>query len=112
MNIVFMSHPNFKPATVRRVLAAYEKARLWSLEHPGEVIAMLAEATEMPKPVIAKQMERTDLTGPLIGAPQRDALIAAGNVLRSLGLVPASVTVTDEVDALIDASFLPQPAQR
>lgn len=100
------------PATVRRVLAAYEKARLWSIEHPGDVIAMLAEASEMPKPVIARQMERTDLSQPVIGTPQRDALIAAGNVLHTLGLVPESVKVTDEVDALIDVSFLPQLAKR
>lgn len=100
------------PSIVRRVLVAYEKARLWSIEHPDDVIAMLAEASGMPNPVIAKQMERTDLTQPVIGAKQRAVMIAVGEVFQKAGLVPESVKIADEVDAMIDASFHPPTTHR
>lgn len=97
------------PATVRRVLAAYEKARLWAIAHPDDVVAMLAESTGLPKPVIVRQMERIDLSNPVIGARQRDTIIASGQVMQKLGLLPDSVKVAEEVDAMMDSSFFSAP---
>lgn len=100
------------PSVVRRVLADYEKARLWAVAHPNDVIDMLAESTGLPKPVIMRQMERVDLSNPLIGAKQRDTIIASGQVMQRLGLLPTSVKVADEVTAMVDTSFFSAPAPK
>jgi sulfonate transport system substrate-binding protein len=99
------------PSVVKRVLAAYEKARLWALAHPDDLTAMMAEASGQPREVIVRQLERTDLTNPVIGAKQRETLVGAGMVLQKLGLVPQTVKVAEEVDAMIDTSFFSAPAK-
>ena len=51
------------PDTVRRVLAQYERAKLWILAHPEEAAAILAEAGKIDLDVARKQLvERTVLT--------------------------------------------------
>ena len=95
------------PEIVKRVLAVYEKARQWSVEHPKELADLLASVTKLPEPVIARQLERTELTHGPIGAAQKEALVAAGQALQQAGVVGAKVDVTATVDALVDSSFLP-----
>src|SRR3546814_8679577 len=59
------------PETVARVLAIYERARLYSLEHPDELQAGLVAAAKVEPVVAAKQLgERTDITESAIGAAQ------------------------------------------
>src|SRR3546814_16661551 len=54
---------NENPELVERVLAVYEKARKWSLEHPDKVRAALVRATKLSDEVAAIQLDqRTDLT--------------------------------------------------
>jgi len=93
------------PDIVARVLATYEKARLWALANPEALKATLVAATKLPEPVVARQLERTDLTHSSIGAPQRETILAAGLALQEAGVVKPDVDVAATVDALIDIRF-------
>ena len=95
------------PALVKRVLAVYERARTWSLEHPKELAEVLMKATRLPEPVIARQLERTDLTHGAIGAEQTDTIVAAGLALQSAGVLPKTADVKAAAASLIDGRFLP-----
>ena len=95
------------PEVVKRVLATYEKARLWSLANPKELSKSLVDATKLSEAVIAKQLERTELTHGPIGAAQADTIIAAGLALQEAAVVKADVDIKGVVKALIDSSYLP-----
>lgn len=95
------------PEIVKRVLAAYEKARKWSVEHPAELATLLQETTKLPAPVIQRQLERTELTHGPIGGPQKETLVAAGKALQQAGVVSPEVKVEETVDILVDPRFLP-----
>lgn len=95
------------PELVERVLAVYEKARKWSIEHPDEVRAALVRATKISDEVAAIQLDqRTDLTDPVIGEKQRASILAAGIVLQKAGIIPADVDVEATVDAQIDDQYI------
>ncbi|HET6389403.1 aliphatic sulfonate ABC transporter substrate-binding protein [Hyphomicrobium sp.] len=97
---------NEHPEIVKRVLAAYEKAREWSLSHPEDLRKLLVTATKLPDGVIAKQLgERTDLTHSTIGQPQKDTILAAGIALQKAGIIKPDVDVSAATDALIDTKF-------
>jgi sulfonate transport system substrate-binding protein len=101
------------PQLVERVLTVYEQARKWSLEHPDEVRAILVEAAKLGDKVAAKQLgERTELTHSVIGATQRDSILAAGLVLQQAGVIKPDVDVTATVDALIDPQFIERVAKK
>ena len=94
------------PEIVRRVLAAYEKARAWSLANPNDVRKLLVTATKLPEAVIEKQLsERTELTHSKIGQEQKDTILAAGLALQKAGVIKPDVDVAATVDALIDLRF-------
>jgi len=95
-----------QPALVKRVLAAYEKARLWARENPKELAALLVAASKLPEPVINRQLERTDLSYGSIGPVQKAGILAAGVALQKVGVIAAEVDVPAQVDALIDSQFL------
>ncbi|MFK8252090.1 aliphatic sulfonate ABC transporter substrate-binding protein [Ancylobacter terrae] len=95
------------PEIVKRVLAAYEKARKWAVANPKELAALLEGATKLPAPVIARQLERTDLTHGPIGEAQKQTITAAGKALQQSGVVAAGVDVPGTVDVLIDSRYLP-----
>jgi sulfonate transport system substrate-binding protein len=98
---------NENPELVERVLAVYEKARKWSIEHPDEVRAALVRATKISDEVAAIQLDqRTDLTDPVIGEKQRESILAAGIVLQKAGIIPAEVDVAATVDAQIDDQYI------
>src|SRR5246500_2223632 len=91
------------PQAAQRVLATYEEARKYSLEHPDELKQALVTATRLPDVVAEKQLkERTDLTSSRIGAPQRESILAAGLALQQAGVIDAKVDVKAALDALID----------
>src|SRR3954466_3930635 len=71
------------PELVKRVLAVYEEARRWSLEHPQELKQIFAGFTRRPAAVVDRQIDpRTELTHSVIGEPQRESILAAGLALR------------------------------
>ena len=93
------------PDIVRRVLATYEKARLWSVAHPAELNAALVAATKLPEPVIARQLERTDLFSGRIGDKQAETIIAAGVALQSAGVLDAGLDIAAVTKGMIDPSY-------
>ncbi|ADH88185.1 aliphatic sulfonates family ABC transporter, periplasmic ligand-binding protein [Ancylobacter novellus DSM 506] len=95
------------PETVKRVLAAYEKARKWAVDNPKELAVLLEGATKLPAPVIARQLSRTELTYGPIGDAQKQTIIASGRALQEAGVVAANVDVPATADVLIDSRHLP-----
>src|SRR5690242_3437344 len=91
------------PDLVRRVLAVYEEARMYSLAHYDELKKSFIAVTRLPDAVVDKQLkERTDLNHNRIGAPQRQSILEAGIALQKAGVIPANVDVKKSVDELID----------
>jgi sulfonate transport system substrate-binding protein len=91
------------PDVVRRVLAAYEEARKYSIANYDELKKTFIGATRLPEAVVDKQLkERTELTHSRIGAPQRESMLAAGVALQQAGVIDAKVDVKATLDALID----------
>ncbi|MCO4054879.1 MAG: aliphatic sulfonate ABC transporter substrate-binding protein [Bosea sp.] len=93
------------PDLVRAVLKAYEEARQWSVENPAELRKLLVSFTKLPEPVVARQLERTELTHGPVGQAQVDTIVAAGEALKQVGILPASVDVKAAVDGLFDRRF-------
>ncbi len=59
---------NDHPDIVRRVIALYERARRWTIEHPEEAAQILAEAGRIEIDVARVELfERTDLSNPVPG---------------------------------------------
>lgn len=95
------------PDVVKRVLKAYEAARLWSLANPDKVKGYLVAVTKLPDAVIARQLDqRTELTHSTIGDVQRESILAAGLALQQAGVIKPDVDVKGVVGQLIDGSFL------
>jgi sulfonate transport system substrate-binding protein len=100
------------PDIVERVLTVYEKARKWSLDHPAELRAIVAKAGKLTDAVAAKDLERNDLSSGLIGKKQRDTIIAAGDVLKESGVIPADTDIAKTADALIDPQYILRVSKR
>jgi sulfonate transport system substrate-binding protein len=91
------------PDVVRRVLAAYEEARKYSLANYDDLKKTFIAITKLPDTVADKQLkERTDLAASRIGVPQRESILAAGLALQQAGVIDAKVDVKAALDALID----------
>ena len=100
------------PDAVKRLLSVYEKGRLYAIEHPDELQAVLVEAAKLNPDVAAKQLgERTDLSNPKIGDNVRDTLLGAGEVLQQVGILKPEVNVPELVNSLLDTTFSAQLAQ-
>ena len=93
------------PEIVEAVIAAYERGRLWSLENPDELAAILAEAAGLTDEVALRQLERTDLSTPALGQVQRDSILGAGVAPQTSGVIETDVDVEATVDELLDESF-------
>jgi sulfonate transport system substrate-binding protein len=99
------------PDLVRRVLAVYERARIYALAHPDELRADLVEAASVSDAVARIQLsERTDLSHSALGAEHRATFVATAEVLKKIKLIDASVDSKALVDSLVDPSFLTQSA--
>jgi sulfonate transport system substrate-binding protein len=94
------------PAYVERVLAAYEKARLWALRNPEEFRKLFATDTKLDDAVITKVLEHTDLTNSTIGDNQRQVIIASGDVLKQNNVINSSTDVSATVTNLIDPQYV------
>ncbi|MBV9828455.1 MAG: aliphatic sulfonate ABC transporter substrate-binding protein [Alphaproteobacteria bacterium] len=94
------------PDEVLRVLRVYERGRQWALANPEGVRDILASAAKLTPAVAAKELERTDLKNPVIGAEHRNAIIAAGDVLKKAEVVPADTDITATADQLIDPQYV------
>jgi sulfonate transport system substrate-binding protein len=93
------------PELVRKVLAAYEEGRKWSLANPNELKALLAAAAKLPENVVERQLTRTELTHSAIGLAQYESIRAAGQALVEAGVLPPNTDVKAALDALLDRRF-------
>jgi sulfonate transport system substrate-binding protein len=95
------------PDLVRRVLAVYERARLYAIAHPDELAAEVVEAAGVSPEVAHIQLaERTDLSTPAIGAEHLVTFTSTAEVLRKIGVIDASLDVRATLDSWIDGSYL------
>lgn len=93
------------PEVVEAVIAAYERARLWAVDNPDELAAILAEAAGLSIDVAKRQLERTDLSVSSLGTVQLETILGAGLALQGSGVIEEGVDVAAAVDALLDERF-------
>jgi sulfonate transport system substrate-binding protein len=64
------------PAHTSRVLAAYERARVWIIENPEEAAQILAEEAKISTEIAQRELfERTVLTGSPVPGPEHAAVL-------------------------------------
>ena len=96
------------PDAVKRLLQVYEKGRLYAIEHPDELQAVLVAEAKIAPEVAAIQLgERTDLSNSTIGEAQRATWLATGQLLQQIGVIKPEVDVAATVEALVDTSYAP-----
>jgi len=93
------------PAYVKRVLVAYEKARLWAIQNPAEFRALYGRDAKINDAIAAKVLERTDLSNSAVGDDQKKVIAASGDVLKKSGVISGSTDVTATVNELIDSEY-------
>lgn len=93
------------PAYVDRVLAAYERARKHAKDAPSELRASLIREAKLSETVADRVLSRTDLSATTIGDAQKQAILAAGDVLKKSAIVKPETNVEEVATALIDSSF-------
>ena len=95
------------PEVVRRVLAVYERARIYAIAHPDELAAELVDAAGVSQEVAHIQLaQRTDLSTPAIGGEHWATFTSTGEVLRRIGIIDASVDIRATLDSWVDGSYL------
>jgi len=95
------------PEYVGRVLAAYEKARLWAIQNPDDFRKLFAADAKLDDSVVTKVLGRTDLSNPVIGDAQKQVITAAGDVLKQNNVISGTTDVNATVDNLIDPEYAP-----
>jgi sulfonate transport system substrate-binding protein len=93
------------PDITERVLRAYEKARLWCLDHSDEARAILQSAAQLTPAVAQKVWERTNLKDSRLGATQRQVILDSANALKANGIIDPNTDVEKIVNELLDPSF-------
>lgn len=93
------------PDQVKRVIAAYERARTWIIAHPDETVALLSEESKLAAPVARLQLKRNDFSQPQIGREHIEALRAASPILLEEDLVKSGTDLPRTINALIDPSY-------
>jgi sulfonate transport system substrate-binding protein len=95
------------PELVRRVLAVYEQARLWTLDHQSEARQILAGEAKLTDAVASKVWDRTDLTNSAIGPAERETIRASGDILKQSQVIDPGTEIDRVVADLIDPEFFP-----
>ena len=94
-----------KPEYVRKVIAAYEKARKWIIANPEATAKLVAEEAKLSLPVARLQLTRNDFRNPIPGEEHAKALKAAAPILLEEELVRKGTDVSKVVDDLIEPGF-------
>ncbi|MHA7263103.1 aliphatic sulfonate ABC transporter substrate-binding protein [Arthrobacter sp. TMN-37] len=97
-----------KPDVAQAVVNAYEKARDWAAENPGDTAAILAEVAGID-PAVADSviLERTNLdVDPVPGDAQREVLEKIGPVFVESGDVSTQEQVDTALETLFDDSLV------
>jgi sulfonate transport system substrate-binding protein len=102
-----------RPDAVRRVIAGYERARLWILANTTEAAKLLAEEAKVSLQVALLQIKlRTDFSNPQPSAEHVQALQAASPILLNEGLVKPGTNLNKVVTELVDTRFAQSVIQR
>ncbi|HSI50367.1 MAG TPA: aliphatic sulfonate ABC transporter substrate-binding protein [Ideonella sp.] len=95
-----------QPALVKRVIAAYERARLWTMANTSEAARILSEEAKVSLQVALLQLKlRTDLSQPQPSTEHIKALQAAAPILLEEQLVKPGTDLVKTVEALVDTRF-------
>ena len=95
------------PELVKRVLAAYEDARKYSLANYADEKHAFQAATKLSDAIADKQLEeRTTITYNKIGPEQRDSILQAGLALQKAGVIKTDVDVKKALDDLVDDKWV------
>ena len=90
---------NENPEQVKKVLAAYEKARKWILSHPDETAQIISEEAKISLPVAQLQLSRNNFKNPIPGDAQKKALKSAAPILTEDELVKKGTDVNVVIDS-------------
>lgn len=102
-----------RPNDVKRVIAAYERARLWILAHQSEAAKILSEEAKVSLQVALLQIKlRTDLSNPQPSAEHVKALQAAAPILLDEQLVKPGTDLNRTIAELVDTRFATGVIQR
>jgi len=93
------------PETVRQVLQAYAKARLWARAHPDELAQILAKATGLNIEIAKLQLSRVDFSVAAISPAQRASILAAAPILKASGKLTAGADLDKAAATLVNTSF-------
>lgn len=95
------------PDLAQVVLDAYEKARAWALENPGETAQILADVAGIDLEVAQKViLERTNLEVDVVpGDAQRAVLEVVGPIFVESGDVSSQDLIDTALDELFDDTF-------
>ncbi len=100
------------PDAVHRVIAAYERARLWTIANTAEAARILSEEAKVSLQVALLQLKlRTNLSNPWPSAEHVHALQAASPILQAEALVKPGTDLNRTVLDLVDTRFAGKPAQ-
>jgi len=95
------------PDLAKRVTAAYEEARKYSVANYDELKKIFIAVTKLREDVVDKQLkERTGLTYNKVGPAQRESILEAGVALQKAGVIGPRVDVQKAVDDLIDDKYV------
>jgi sulfonate transport system substrate-binding protein len=95
------------PDLTRRVLAVYEQARKYCLDHYDDEKSVFMNVTKLPGEVVDIQLkERTELTFNKIGPQQRDSILQAGLALQQAGVIQPSLDVKQTLNDLVDDRYV------
>ncbi len=93
------------PEQVKKVIAAYEKARKWIIANPDETARIIAEEAKLPLPVAKLQLSRNDFRNPIPGEEHVKAFKAAAPILLEEELVKKGTDLNKVIDALVEPAF-------
>ena len=95
-----------QPDAVRRVISAYERARLWILANTTEAAKIVSEEAKVSLQVALLQLKvRTDLSNPQPSQEHVRALQAAAPILLEEDLVRAGTDLNQAINSLVDTRF-------
>ncbi|MCU4120015.1 aliphatic sulfonate ABC transporter substrate-binding protein [Variovorax sp. N23] len=94
------------PEALHRVIAAYERARKWTLANTAEAARILSEEAKVSLEVALLQLKlRTDLSAPQPSSEHVKALQAASPILLEEQLVRPGTNLNKVIADLVDTQF-------
>jgi sulfonate transport system substrate-binding protein len=95
-----------RPEEVTRVLAAYERARKWTIANLSQAARILSEEARVSLPVALLQVKlRSDFSQPQPGDEQVKALKQAAPILKEEALVKPGIDLDRTIADLVDTRF-------